>query len=156
MTPSPTASNEQPPSYPVQTTLTQLRRTDFTRAGTYGRAQHTKPRSPIRPFPANNPRAPSSSRPKSTRTRHPIRQPKLPLPPFSLSISTMAAGQPPVRPIYRFFATGLGATMWFWVCLCSGHDMMEESEAARNWRSFSPQACLFMMTKLPGLTLWLQ
>ncbi|KAK4127693.1 hypothetical protein N657DRAFT_641703 [Parathielavia appendiculata] len=28
----------------------------------------------------------------------------------------MAAGGPPVRPIYRFMATGLGASMWFWVC----------------------------------------
>ncbi|KAL1842495.1 hypothetical protein VTJ49DRAFT_5101 [Mycothermus thermophilus] len=27
----------------------------------------------------------------------------------------MAAGAPPVRPVYRFFATGLGASMWFWI-----------------------------------------
>lgn len=26
-------------------------------------------------------------------------------------------GRPPVPRIYRFFGTGLGAAMWFWVCL---------------------------------------
>jgi hypothetical protein len=25
-------------------------------------------------------------------------------------------GMPHTRPIYRFMATGLGASMWFWVC----------------------------------------
>lgn len=32
---------------------------------------------------------------------------------------TMAGAGPPVRPIYRFMATGLGASMWFWVCQSS-------------------------------------
>ncbi|KAH6640896.1 hypothetical protein F5144DRAFT_115956, partial [Chaetomium tenue] len=29
--------------------------------------------------------------------------------------SRTMAGAPPVRPIYRFMATGLGASMWFWI-----------------------------------------
>ncbi|KAG9247881.1 hypothetical protein BJ878DRAFT_490682 [Calycina marina] len=35
---------------------------------------------------------------------------------------------PPVRPLYRFFATGLGATMWFFV----GVQLIRSSQSAAD------------------------
>lgn len=40
----------------------------------------------------------------------------MPYPELRREYATMAGAGPPVRPFYRFAATGLGAAMWFWVC----------------------------------------
>ncbi|KAK4156494.1 hypothetical protein C8A00DRAFT_12567 [Chaetomidium leptoderma] len=39
----------------------------------------------------------------------------LTIPASKANTHTMAGAGPPVRPIYRFMATGLGASMWFWI-----------------------------------------
>ncbi|KAK3297542.1 uncharacterized protein B0H64DRAFT_392399 [Chaetomium fimeti] len=47
----------------------------------------------------------------------------------------MAGAGPPVPRIYRFMATGLGASMWFWVCRSSVGNSWEKRLTSCRYRS---------------------
>lgn len=90
----------------------------------------------------------SGAHPHSTATNHPTHHPRTPpirpakgsvrislpqhnrigsnpLPAEAATHTVTMAGNPPVRPIYRFMATGLGASMWFFVRRSLSREQLE-------------------------------
>lgn len=74
---------------------------------------------------------------------------------FSRALPRSQLAGPPIRPLYRYTATGLGASMWFWIFYKAKEDGMSFSAlplAPEQCYSQEEQDLSFSAGSTPGIT----